>query len=65
MAQSRGGRHSKTEPQPDRYKIHVDPTGKIFTCVIDWQGRTSAIPGAKEGQKCIVILLEEFESEMH
>ena len=33
----------------------------VYTCVIDRLGRPSAIPGANEGQKCIVILLEEVK----
>jgi len=54
-------RPSKTQERPERSPIHLNKTDKIFTCEIDMLGRPSAIPGAKKGQKCIVILFEELK----
>jgi len=49
---------SKTQERSERSPIHINPTDKIYTCVIDKFRRPSAIPTAKEGQKCIVILID-------
>ena len=51
-------RPSKTQERPERSPIHINPTDKIYTCEIDKLGRPSAIPNAKQGQKCIIVLLE-------
>jgi hypothetical protein len=52
---------SKTQERSERSPIHINPTDKVFTCLIDKFGRPSAVPGAKHGQKCIVIMFEEEE----
>ena len=51
-------RPSGTQERAERSPIHLNPSDKIFTCEIDMLRRTSAIPGARPKQKCIVILID-------
>lgn len=55
------GRPSKTVSWGEHglLTIPVFPKQKIFTCEIDSLKRPSSIQEATQGQKCIVILLEE------
>lgn len=51
---------SKTEEWDENHgfmTIPIYPGKRVFYCEIDSLRRPSAIPGAKQGQKCIVILL--------
>ena len=55
-------RPSKTQewaPEQKRFNFPQYHENRIFTCEIDQLGRPSAIPGAKKGQKCITILLDD------
>ena len=51
---------SKTEKWGEHgaLSIPISANQDVYTCMIDRLRRPSAIAEAKEGQKCIVILLE-------
>lgn len=60
------GRPSKTVPWGEHglLSIPIYPGKMVYTCTIDSSKRSSAIPDAHEGQKCIVILLDDSEKEV-
>jgi hypothetical protein len=45
--------------QKKHFNFSLYQESKIYTCVLDKMRRPSAIPGGKDQQKCIDILLEE------
>jgi hypothetical protein len=46
-------------PEQKHFNFPMYQENPIFTCRLDRLKRPWAIPGGKEGQKCIVILLDE------